>query len=502
MPTNNRISTSPVRGRYFKPRSQYHESIILKLPIELLLGLFQYLDYSSLLALSLTCQFLSQVMKEQGWRDFVRANYRHTASVQERWSFLSWKQRARDAERINQAWSSHHFTAKTLNTPWPQKFHSVLALSAKRLVVAAGNAITSYRFGFDTNRGSSIVFKEGTYTIFPSAHGFDITGIEFLPDGGKDETLLVSNHSGSLVRIQLPTPHRGQPTFQAKRTAQYVTGSNTIRILKVTGTMGVAFSVDGKASVVNTASPWIPPATAIVGKKAWSAYIETGSSSPYIAVGTDEHVAVHSFTNGLLSAEPSAVLGGPGRPTPVYCVGEFIPGGNPNIVASGWYDGKVRVHDLRSSQRDWLSESSTPSKKRTTLAPVMTFSDPWRSFDPIYSLAVRGRMEDKNDSSGGNGMPHQHHFLTAGSALHSVVCLWDVRSPSRSWSVYAPGGDRSPVYSLKAEGSRIWGATQWRAFVLDFAPDAPKTSFPFVQDNAAMKEPPTYVHFPQASVVG
>ena len=458
-------------------------------------------------------------MIERGWKDFVRAGYRHTASVQEKWSVLSWKERARDTELINQAWSSHKFTAKTLNHPWPQKFNSVLALSPTRLIVAAGNAITSYRFGYNAKSGSSIVAQEGVYTIFPSASGFDITGIEFLPDGGKNETLLVSNHSGGLVRVQLPRAareaigddaygyrdgrfgRRGPPPLQAKITAQYTIASKTIRVLKVAGATGVALSTDGMASILNTASPWIAPTTSIIGQKAWAAHVETSSSSPYIAIGTNEHVLVHSFVDGSMSEQPCAILGGPGRPTPVYCVGAFIPGGNPNIVASGWYDGKVRVYDLRSSQRTWLSESTTTLNKRTALSPVITLSDPWRSFDPIYSLAARGMMEDENQRSVGGGMPHQYHYLAAGSAFHSVVCLWDIRNPSRSWSVYSPGGDSSPVYSLKAEGSRVWGATQWRAFVLDFAPDAPKTSFPLVQDSRPETGPPVYVHFPKSSIL-
>lgn len=410
---------------------------------------------------------------------------------------------------INRAWSSRKFTPRMLNDRWSKGFNSVLALSPTRLIVGAGNTITSYRFGYNAKHGTSIVAQEGVYTVFPSAPDFDITGIEFLPDGGKDETLLVSNHIGKLVRVHLPRLARemvdndafayrngrfgrqGLPPLQGKVTAQYNIKSDTLKVLKVAGNIALALSLDGTASIVNTSSPWIQPTTSTVGKKSWTAHVETGSSSPYVAIGTNEHVVVHSFAEASLSDQPSAILGGRSRPTPVYCVGAFIPGGNPNIIASGWYDGKVRVYDLRSSQRTWLSESSSASKK-TALAPVMTLSDPWRSFDPVYSLAARGRMEeeDENERSGnGDGMPHQYHYLAAGSALHSVVCLWDIREPSRSWSVYAPGGDRSPVYALKAEGSRVWGATHYRAFVLDFAPDAPRTSFPLVQDNVVVKEP-------------
>jgi len=456
-------------------------------------------------------------MVERGWNDFWRANYRHTASVAERWSTLSSREKARDAYLINRAWPSRNFTARTLNNRWPQKYQPVLALSPTRLIVAAGNAITSYQFGYSAKGGRSIVAQEGIYTVFPAQPGFDITGVEFLPDGGRDETLMVSNHSGSLIRIRLPSSS-GQitkngvhaynhsrfgrpppPPLQVKSTAQYTNSSEAIRALTVVGTTAVALSANGVAFVLNAASPWIAPTTCVVGKKAWSVHIETRSSSPFLAVGTDEAVVMHALINGSPSDKPCAILGGPGNPTPVYCVGAFIPGGNPNIVASGWYDGKVRVHDLRSSQRTWLSETlSVSPDKRTVLAPVMTFSDPWRSFDPVYSLAARGRMEDEKEGLAGGGMPHEDHYLTAGSALHSVVCLWDVRRPSQSWSVYAPGGDRSPVYSLKAEGSRLWGVTQWRAFVVDFAPDAPRTSFPLVHDCRTVNGPPTYVHFPSS----
>jgi hypothetical protein len=36
------------------------------------------------------------------------------------------------------------------------------------------------------------------------------------------------------------------------------------------------------------------------------------------------------------------------------------------------------------------------------------------------------------------------------------------------WSVYAPGNDRSPVYTVILESSRLFGATESRPFVYDF----------------------------------
>jgi WD40 repeat protein len=214
------------------------------------------------------------------------------------------------------------------------------------------------------------------------------------------------------------------------------------------------------------------------------------------------HPLFATGTGGSLASEPMAILSGPGRSTPVYTVGQFLPGGSPELIATGWFDGKVRIYDLRSASQSGFEtlegvEPATSSAGPTPLNPVLTLSDPWRSFDPIYSLATRSEMSDPQANSQG-GLPHQYHYLAAGSALHSVVCLWDVRRPSTGWSVYAPGGDNSPVYTLRAEGSRVWGATQWRAFVLDFGPEAKDTIWPRVDDVALDhldNGPPTYLHF-------
>jgi hypothetical protein len=83
---------------------------------------------------------------------------------------------------------------------------------------------------------------------------------------------------------------------------------------------------------------------------------------------------------------------------------------------------------------------------------VLTLANSW-SIEPIYSV-----------SSGGGAGSH----IAAGSARHSLVSFWDVRSPAGGFSVHAPLNDPSPVYSLILESSRLFGVTQSRPFVLDF----------------------------------
>ncbi|CAG8762557.1 10989_t:CDS:2, partial [Acaulospora colombiana] len=58
--------------------------------------------------------------------------------------------------------------------------------------------------------------------------------------------------------------------------------------------------------------------------------------------------------------------------TPVYCIGEYLPGG----------------------------PIDTPTGNRPSpLAPVMTMYDPWRAFDAIYSTAARGTAADENNGA-------------------------------------------------------------------------------------------------------
>lgn len=135
-------------------------------------------------------------------------------------------------------------------------------------------------------------------------------------------------------------------------------------------------------------------------------------------------------------------------------------GTSPQILASGWFDGIVRIYDLRAASN--LPPLQKDGQSISQHTPILTMQDPW-SWDPVYSLSL-----------GGGGGTH----VAAGMARHSVVALWDIRnvmssSPERGrktgWSVHAPGNDQSPVYGLVAEGSRIWGVTERRPFILDFA---------------------------------
>ena len=385
---------------------------------------------------------------------------------------LTWRERARHAYQTNLHWASRKFIPRVLNTQWRSRYHSVLAMSPTTLAIGAGSTIYTYTLSQGGVREDFAIQVHRD-----SLPATDITGLAFLPNIGATRQMLITDMSGGVVRIRadnvatsspegppgLSGPWNGKSAF-VSQTARYDHPHEAIKALSTSGSMALTISATGLLSLFNASTPWVQPSTYHSQKTGWTCLLQLEASTPFAATGLHSGASIIPIRqSGFNSSTPSlARLGGPKSACPVYSISAFLPGSSPDIITTGWYDGKVRVHDLRlASALSPPLQSPSLSSTPPLLKPVLTLSDPWRSFDAIYSLSARGVP-----SSSGT---HSHHYITAGSAQHSVVAIWDVRSPCAGWSVYAPGGDRSPVYGLLTEGSRIWGTTQSRAFMLDFA---------------------------------
>jgi len=302
----------------------------------------------------------------------------------------------------------------------------------------------------------------------------DITSLACAPDDGSDSTIFVGFEDGNIQRIRIPPCKPGQlnvPVGSSFRTSFHYHDGELVEALAVSGNSLLTMSTNGKAGLLNFSCISSGPHMINLEARAWSALLCASSSIPFAAFGTssDNPLTVHSITPNCISPTPLAVLRASQhqcdsdfeQPSAVYGIASAPPespwGASDQILVSGWFDGLVRVHDMRSSH-----------------TPTLTFADPW-SFEPIYAVAC-----------GGGGGAH----IAAGSARHSVVAFWDVRVASRGWSVHAPGNDVSPVYSIILESSRLFGATQSRPFVYDFGPSVrPETypSLPRAQGNDGLR---------------
>ncbi|KAI0252386.1 hypothetical protein BJV78DRAFT_1373926 [Lactifluus subvellereus] len=450
---------------------------LLSLPSDILIQTIGHLSVADLLSLTQTCRKFHQLVHDFGWRNILCTLHRPSKSLTKglaRWTPLAQFKYHTLSDR---SWEKQRFIARPLSRPWKGKLQPVLAINESRLFVAAGQTLYSYTFALSEDEGATpgISFEASYRFSLRDVPRNDITSLACVPDDGADRTLFVGFAHGQLERVRVPPCNPGQldiPIDALSRTPFNYHKDELIEALATSGDSLLSFSTNGKACLLalssSTASS-LPNAMIDLDTRAWSALLSTTASTPFAAFGTssDTPLAIHSITPTSISPTPTLTLGASSssssspehqdndpdreleRPTAVYGIASAPPtspwGASDQILVSGWFDGLVRVHDMRASR-----------------APTLTFADPW-SFEPIYAVAC-----------GGGGAAH----IAAGSARHSVVAFWDVRAAGRGWSVHAPGNDISPVYSIILESSRLFGATQSRPFVYDFGPAVRPETYP------------------------
>jgi hypothetical protein len=406
-----------------------------------------------------------------GGRNILRTLHRPSKSLAKslsRWTPLA---QVKYYTLSDRSWKKQRFVARPLSRPWKGKLQPLLAINESRLFVAAGQTLYSYIFTLSEYEGASpgISFEASYQLNFQDLPRNDITSLVSVPDGGSDRTLFVGFQNGELQRVRVPQCNPGQlgiPIDVSSRIPYHFHSGDLIEALTVSGDNLLFVSSNGKAGLLDLSGPIstdLPSAMIDLDTRAWSALLSASASTPFAAFGTssDTPLTIHSITPTSISQTPTAVLRASSehqdddssefeRPSAVYGIASAPPtspwGSSDQILVSGWLDGLVRVHDMRTSPH----------------TPTLTFADPW-SFEPIYAVAC-----------GGGGAAH----IAAGSARHSVVAFWDVRAATRGWSVHAPGNDVSPVYSIILESSRLFGATQSRPFVYDFGPAVGPETYP------------------------
>ncbi|KAF8827531.1 hypothetical protein HHX47_DHR4000394 [Lentinula edodes] len=404
--------------------------LLSDLPNDIIIIVLHSLPVPDLSALSRTSKSFYQLVNAFGWQIHIRCNPRPSFSLAQAREIWKPRRRLQYDTLSDKSWASFHFVARPLSHPWSRKQQPMLAINNIRLVVAAGNTIYAYAFG--TPKA-----EDNSRTLTPK-----IT-IE----------ASLQSHAPDIVES-----------------------------VSASGSLQLSLSSRGHACMVNLQeTPYTATSEIDLAARSWTTYMSDGSP-PYVAFGSSSKTAplsVHSILEGSLSHTPTAILGTKTSQSTSYsavygiCRSPFSSpwGASPQILISGWFDGVVRVHDLRSSALAETSPSNSNSNSPAPLRPVMSLNDPW-SIEPIYSV-----------SSGGGACSH----LAAGSARHSVVSFWDIRYPKSGWSVYAPGNDPSPVYSVLLESSRVFGATDSRPFVYDFGPDVTQDTYPQLSPSPGLK---------------
>ena len=348
------------------------------------------------------------------------------------------------------AWREEHFIARPLSSAWPGTFRRpALSISNSRLVVTSKNLLDSYTFHTPNistqspqiRKEASLELRSGdtkTDVITSVAPAHDQDGAEFY----------IGLATGIVSRISIKI--RGSGTLKLPTPIEFTHPEDSVIALSSKDSALLGVSMNGIATVSTASSIQ----TLDLKTRAWTCHLSRNHAA--FGLTSKTPLIIHSIRPSGISANPTHVLDPTAQDThsksAVFGVCTAPPSatwGSDQVVVSGWYNGSVNVHDLRTSRRlrDPHSPSSAPR-----LIPVLTFVEP--SVDPIYCVATGGGSSN---------------CLAAGLARHGMVAFWDVRSRrSSGWSVYAPGNDASAVYSMVLESSRLFGVTQARPFVYDF----------------------------------
>jgi len=388
---------------------------------------------------------------------------------------MSLRLRAALGRRADLGWENHTFKTNTLFPQrWQRNCLPRLEISSEFIAVAVGADLHIHwipEVGM-FNKGRSKVYWM-VYIL--GVHGReDITEIIAIP--GEVTEFIVSQANGLIRHLKFSMT---DTTFEVKRVFQHRRA--IIRSLATTEEYLVALSSTSPSTHQisfyplnqteedgRTLSPSISPM-----------YTESRPmTEPWQSLPRDNHLIIHpDFTTdyptrpwqsvfldrttlALGSTTPSALTiynFRPGTATPMSELRQLLSHGarlsgltdlaplhktsiyalykySPSLLLSGWYHGPTNLHDLRS-----------PSQY-----PVVALNDPLDD-GAAYSISTDGG-----------------HRVLVGGANHALVKVFDLRMPNRGWSIYL-GRERSPVYAIRGEHSRIFAATEGMLWECDLS---------------------------------
>ncbi|GAA5916672.1 uncharacterized protein JCM6883_005863 [Sporobolomyces salmoneus] len=503
-------------------------SVLSELPSELLLHLLSFLSLSSLLSLSRTNSSFHSLIQSSLLPRFalLRLNYSPATLAhlhyQSRWT---WGRKASWAERIDEKWRRNEFTGVSFGS-WERSMPLMRLWGVERgtegVLIARGAGMewwVARDLRGTMNRVEVVV--RGLHEEQTGRNGVRRTktnamdDITALAEGARVGEIIVSRVSGIVQRLRVRYSGGGGGSIVLEEVARYTIphsdlarpGSTAVQALASSPSSNLLVTAsttrlrppnprqvdfdenDSLAhalmkrsapkthsiSIHSIVSPWEPPSTIPLSSKPWSVQLAPGSSSSpsWIAIGqsgTQPLSLVQLDSTGTPNLDTVRPLARTSKPTSVYSLTtpsiDCSPFLRPDeTLIAAFFDSTTRIYDLRTPASsssslvrvsDWNDEGSNAGNE------VMRLSDPW-SDDPSYSVASGGPLGAS---------------IVVGSARNSAIRIFDIRKPTQPHdrqgggiTAFGPRGDRSPVYGLAIENSRIWAVTERKGFVFNYHAD-------------------------------
>ncbi|KAG9296864.1 hypothetical protein G9A89_006819 [Geosiphon pyriformis] len=402
--------------------------MLLQAPFDVVLTILEFLSPKDLISLSLCNKAYYSAIREHGWKHFFDLQKWNLTFPPPNTQANDWHQLVEFGVTVQKNWAKKQFSTEVISSQ-RQAFLPVIRFDSDKLVCGLGNSLNF--FGPAQRNTSPKFYKQKSFI----AHNGDITDISLCLD---PKELFTCSTDGLIKRWFLNLPVTIQmplsQTYKGHTTAvhsiyQFVYDPSTL----------FSVSVDGKLFVWNTHTaelchdvqvPGIPRAMC-------------GLTNGLIAVGnkSSEHLTLYKVT----PSELVRVNSFKGHKSTVYA----LQSTNllPHTFLSGCYDSVTRLFDLRTN------------------SCVASFQDIFDT-NPVFSV------------------DYDHYRVVAGSSMHGVVQLWDLRYSQNAdhypgklkkgavedgWSIFLGKTQRSPVYSLQLSHSKIVAALADQTWMLDFA---------------------------------
>lgn len=460
--------------------------LLLELPPEILQYLIQFLSLPSLAVLSLTNQELKLLCSTYGFKiKALELAYSPITSAHAH-SQWSWSQICEYSVEVDRRWSGTNSRGEVLggfHRTFPSKYMPILRLWKQpngrgRVLIGRGEVIELWEadeLGRSWNSAIEMIVL-GKVAVSRRAGMDDITGIAVV-DGSPDD-LVISRVSGQVSRFRYEEAHDQDPARlieitrygssvpQSNNSTSTINGiqscNNLLASISTTRPKLKAISINSPnifpqqiphshlVQMQSLSSPWVPPISISYTAKPWSLLL----SSTTLIVGHTglAPLSIHTLSQGGTPLPSSSTRHYSAGSTKSSIYGLASPSSLSSFlrpdttIIAAYYDSAVRVYDTRSSQDE----------------PIMELADHFND-DPAYSVA----------SGGANGA-----YIVVGTSRNAAIRVFDIRfsklpiisSPPAHSAItfFAPGKDRSPVYSLAVEFGKIWGVTDSRAFSIGF----------------------------------
>ena len=459
--------------------SSYEPVSLQTLPLDIFQhNLLSYLSYTDLANLSSSSKSLHQSLNTvQTWQAFLRHRHYIDITQTKPLSCLPLRLRAAIGRRADLGWENHTFNlTNVFSKRWQRKCLPRLDISSEFIAVGVG-ADMHIHWIPEQKIWQRQQLQEKEWMVYNlGKHGqMDITEIIPLSGGGDSTEFIIGQANGFIRHIVFK---KDSAEFSVKRTFQHPRA--IIRSLSITEEYMVALSstssnthqisfyplqgivpstpeeedtvpLSPEISPIHTESPpltepWIsidhstiePHYTTSYPTRPWNALflspslLALGSTSPSALQIYDFYPSSQLQLSRQLHSHPAQLSGLTDSPsfskTSIYAMHHYTP----SLLLTGWYHGPANLHDLRLA----------------TSYPVLALNDPLDD-GAAYSVSA----------DGGNR-------ILVGGANHGMVKVFDIRMPDKGWSIYL-ARERSPVYAVKGEHSRIFAATEGTVWECD-----------------------------------